>query len=82
MANGRKMLQHHVLEIVYGEWSFPNKWNRGKEQRTRRTGPMNSDNIAANSNKIMPDHVLEVDDVEMSLLVQGIDMVIAEGEMI
>jgi hypothetical protein len=43
---------------------------------------MNSDNIAANNDKIMADHVLEVDLDEGRLLVQGFDEMITEDGVI
>jgi hypothetical protein len=43
---------------------------------------MNSDNIAANNDKIMADYVLEVDLDEGRLLVQGFDEMITEDGVI
>jgi hypothetical protein len=39
---------------------------------------MNTGNVAANSNKVMHHHVLEVDHDEVSLLARGFDEVITE----
>jgi hypothetical protein len=56
------------------------KRNSAKDQYMRRTGPMNSDNIATNNDKIMHEHVLEIGLDEGRLLVQGFDEMITEGD--
>jgi hypothetical protein len=43
---------------------------------------MNSDIIAAINDKIMSDHVLNVGYLKNSVLVQGIDVMITEGDVI
>jgi hypothetical protein len=42
---------------------------------------MNSDDVVANSDNIMPDHVLEVALDEERLLVQGFDEMITESDV-
>ena len=41
---------------------------------------MNSDDVVANIDNIMPDHVLEVSHDEERLLVQGLHEVVTEGD--
>jgi hypothetical protein len=47
----------------------------------KHAGPMNSDNIAANGDKIIPDHVLEVDLDEGRPLVRGFNKMITESDV-
>jgi hypothetical protein len=46
----------------------------------RRTGPTNSEGVAANNDNRMQHHVMDVHSVEESLLVRGIVEMITKGD--
>jgi hypothetical protein len=65
---GRLPLGHHT-----------SKRNRRMDHHTRRTDPMNFEDVVANNNNFMHDHALEVALDDYSNLAKGISEVITEG---